>query len=173
MPDPIKARETIWIPFILNELGADENTILVGHSSGAVAALRFLETYKLLGCVLVSACYTDLGEASERISGYYSRPWNWDKIKQNARWILQYHSADDPFIPRAEADFVAANIGSEYTCFTDKSHFFSPRDVRHLLPDIVQKLLAPSNLDLQATEQASATESANVKESYEAGGEGV
>ena len=40
--------------------------MLVGHSSGAVAAMRLLEKTPLLGAVLVSACHTDLGDAGER-----------------------------------------------------------------------------------------------------------
>ena len=75
MPDPIEAKEDIWIPFITDSLGADEKTIVIGHSSGAEAAMRLLEKRKLLGCVLISACYTDLGIESERLAGYYSRPW--------------------------------------------------------------------------------------------------
>ena len=62
MPDPIKARESIWIPYILDELKADENTVLIGHSSGAEAIMRLAEKHKVFGLVLVSACYTDLGE---------------------------------------------------------------------------------------------------------------
>eukprot|EP01126_Amoeba_proteus_P007232 TRINITY_DN1257_c0_g1_i2.p1 TRINITY_DN1257_c0_g1~~TRINITY_DN1257_c0_g1_i2.p1 ORF type:complete len:147 (+),score=18.67 TRINITY_DN1257_c0_g1_i2:104-544(+) len=42
-PDPLYARENVWIPFVVDYLGADENTILVGHSSGAVCCLRILE----------------------------------------------------------------------------------------------------------------------------------
>jgi predicted alpha/beta hydrolase family esterase len=140
MPDPYEAKEVIWLPFILNEMGADENTILIGHSSGAVAAMRLLEKHKLKGCVLVSACHTDLGSQSERIAGYYSRPWNWEAIRGNTDWIIQYHSEDDPFIPRHEADHVAKHLQSEYTCFKDRSHFFAPRDVRHIIDDILQKL---------------------------------
>ena len=37
-PDNDLAREVYWIPFLKNNLHADEQTILVGHSSGAIAA---------------------------------------------------------------------------------------------------------------------------------------
>jgi predicted alpha/beta hydrolase family esterase len=83
MPDPIKARENIWLPFIKDELHADENTVVIGHSSGAEAAMRLLESQPLLGIVLVSACWTDLGDAGERAAGYYARPWDWDAMKKN------------------------------------------------------------------------------------------
>ena len=111
MPDPSGAKEEVWVPFTLKELGADANTILIGHSSGAVAALRLLEKNKLLGCLLVSACWTDLGDENERESGYYSRPWPYATIRSNCNWMIQYHSSDDPFIPQAEADHVAAGLG--------------------------------------------------------------
>ena len=40
-PDPSVARRDVWLPFIKQELGCDENTILIGHSSGAEAILRY------------------------------------------------------------------------------------------------------------------------------------
>jgi uncharacterized protein len=58
MPDPHTARESIWLPYMRDKLGADEHSVLVGHSSGAVAALRLCETDKIGGVVLVSACHT-------------------------------------------------------------------------------------------------------------------
>lgn len=42
-PDNKLARQEYWLPFLKDELKADENTILIGHSSGAVATMRFLE----------------------------------------------------------------------------------------------------------------------------------
>lgn len=35
-PDNDLARASFWIPFLINELNADENTILIGHSTGAM-----------------------------------------------------------------------------------------------------------------------------------------
>lgn len=144
MPDPYEAKESIWVPFILNELRADENTILIGHSSGAVAAMRLLENHRLHGCVLVSACHTDLGCESERVAGYYSRPWQWATIKTNADWIIQYHSDDDPFIPREEADHVASELrleeGVEYHCLSRKSHYFDAKAARSVLEGLIAKV---------------------------------
>jgi hypothetical protein len=39
-PDPYYAREIYWKPFVVETLGADEDTILIGHSSGAACAMR-------------------------------------------------------------------------------------------------------------------------------------
>lgn len=66
-PDPLYARETQWIPFLKDTLGADESTVVIGHSSGAAAAMRLAETTKLRGMVLVSAYKSDLGDSLERV----------------------------------------------------------------------------------------------------------
>ena len=101
-PDNVKARARFWLPY-LEELGADENTILIGHSSGAVAAMRYAETHRLLGSILVGVCHTDLGDSGEAESGYYSAPWQWERIRDNQQWIAIYHSTDDPLIPSRRA----------------------------------------------------------------------
>jgi len=44
MPDPVGARSTIWLPYIKNDLKCDQDSIYVGHSSGAAAGLKFAET---------------------------------------------------------------------------------------------------------------------------------
>ena len=75
MPDPHGARESIWLPFIREKLKFDEQTILVGHSSGCQAIMRLLENDKVLGVVLVAACHTDLDDDNEKASEYYNRPW--------------------------------------------------------------------------------------------------
>lgn len=146
MPDPYQAKEKIWVPFLLELMGNgdktpkkkwktwtcvffsfvdNEETILIGHSSGAEAIMRLAEKTKgwivlyyiiysycyfiiflVRAIVLVSACWTDLGEPSETISGYYSRPWLWNQIVSNCGWILQFGSTNDPFIPISEGNAI-------------------------------------------------------------------
>jgi uncharacterized protein len=131
-PDNVKARARYWLPF-LEELGADADTILIGHSSGAVAALRYAETHRILGSVLVGVCHTDLGDAGEAASGYYAAPWQWDRIRDHQQWIGIFQSMDDPHIPVAEARFVAAQLRCRYFEFTDRGHFVNQRE----LPEVV------------------------------------
>ena len=109
-PDSYLARSSIWLPFLKDQLKVDENTILIGHSSGALAAMRFAEKNPILGSVLVGAMHTDLGVETETLSGYYNKPWNWQAIKDNQQWIVQFASTDDPWIPIQEPRFIKVKI---------------------------------------------------------------
>ena len=122
-PDTPLAREEYWLPFLKNELKADHNTILIGHSTGALAAMRFAETDKLFGSVLVGAYVTDLGIETEKLSGYFNRPWNWPAIKENQNFIIQFASTDDPWIPIAEARMVHQQLTTNYHEYSDQGHF--------------------------------------------------
>jgi len=123
-PDPKVARQDIWLPFLKNECGADENSILIGHSSGAIAAMRYAERNKILGSVLVGTYYTDIGDENERISGYFDEPWNWSEIINNQEWIIQFSSVDDPYFSLDEPRLVSDKLHTEYHEFTDRGHFF-------------------------------------------------
>jgi predicted alpha/beta hydrolase family esterase len=138
-PDAGLARASFWLPFLKNELEADENTIIVGHSSGALAAMRFAENNKLLGSVLIAAMHTDLGIESERLSGYFDAPWNWQNIKNNQSWIVQFASTDDPWIPISEPRFVHQKLNSEYHEFKNEGHFGGDRYKREF-PELVAVL---------------------------------
>ena len=140
-PDNIKARATYWLPH-LESLGADERTILIGHSSGAVAAMRYAETHRLLGSVLVGVCHTDLGDSFEAASGYYAAPWKWDKIRHHQQWIGIFNSTDDPHIPIAEPRFVAAQLRCSYFEFTDRGHFVDYRQFPESIEFVRRKLMA-------------------------------
>ncbi|GAC1387504.1 MAG: alpha/beta hydrolase [Candidatus Saccharimonadales bacterium] len=146
MPDNVLAPEAKWLPFIRDELAADEHSIIVGHSSGAVAAMRFAETDKILGSILIGACYTDLGSKTEKLSGYYNRPWQWEKIKANQEWIVQFASTDDPWIPVREARYIHKQLDTEYHEYTDKGHFGGDYE-KNDFPEIIEIIGSKLRLD--------------------------
>ncbi|KAJ3614162.1 hypothetical protein NHX12_017738 [Muraenolepis orangiensis] len=122
MPDPVTARECVWLPF-MEELGCDENTLLIGHSSGAAAAMRYAETHQVFGIILVGAYMSDLGDSNERASGYFSRPWDWSSIQSNAGPLVQFGSSDDPFLPWEEQQEVADRLQTDLRQYSDRGHF--------------------------------------------------
>ncbi|KAL9644344.1 hypothetical protein ABK040_005803 [Willaertia magna] len=132
MPDPFVAREKIWIPFVEKQLEPfkdDSNVkiVLIGHSSGAECAMRFIENHSYIySCILVSACVTDMGIPNERKSGYYNREWNWKLMKENCKHVIQFASTDDPFIDyESEQKVVHDNLLTKLYLFEDKGHFLT------------------------------------------------
>lgn len=137
-PDPLHARRDRWVPFIRSLAEKQEKpdeVVLVGHSSGAQAALRYAEEFPVHAIVLVSATYSDLGDAHERASGYYPQrkpdgtednPYQFDKMKKNCKFWWQFHSDDDPFIPLYEAEKIRDGLGlsTTYNMLPGRSHFF-------------------------------------------------
>lgn len=138
-PDPMLAREKYWLPFLKKELKVDENTIIIGHSSGAIAAMRYAEKNKILGSVLVAPYHTDLGEESEKESGYFNRQWDWKAIKKNQKFIIQFNSTDDPWIPIEEARFVHEKLDTDYHEYTDQGHFGGDRE-KPTFPELIAAL---------------------------------
>ena len=61
-PDPYICHQNKWIPYVRDELKADTNTVVVGHSTGALMAMRLLETTDIYGAILVATAHTDLGD---------------------------------------------------------------------------------------------------------------
>ncbi len=142
MPDPVEAREIYWMPFIKNHLKISieekKDIYVVGHSSGAVALMRLVENTKITGGFIVAGCVSHLGDENELNSGYYPkqpnktelRPWQWDKMKENTKWLINICSEDDCFIPIFEGLEIKEKLGLEhgvthiqFTKEEGKSHF--------------------------------------------------
>ncbi|RUS35250.1 putative hydrolase RBBP9-like protein [Jimgerdemannia flammicorona] len=142
--------EGVWIPFLQNELKVGQNHVIIGHSTGAIAALRYAETHKVLGLVLVSAYHTDLGIPTERQAEYFSRPWNWSAISQNAKWILQFASPTDELVPVAEQRHVAEMTGSQYFELDDRGHFTDDYEFPELVEAVLEWMKGVEERDEEA-----------------------
>ena len=125
MPDPIVATRSVWLGFMENDLNVDKDTIVVGHSSGACAAVRYAETRQVQGLVLVGIYITDLGDENEAASGYFSDPWRWEKVRENAGWSVVFGSTDDPFLSWNQQEEAATCLGAELHKYEDRGHFMN------------------------------------------------
>ncbi len=137
MPDPDFARKRYWLPFIEKKLKSEEDVILIGHSSGAVAILKYLETHKVRGIILVGCYYSHLEDEKEKASGYFDEEWKWSKIKENLGWGVIFASTDDPYIPIGQARYIRDKLGAEYHEYNDEGHFGNDANKTEF-PEIIQ-----------------------------------
>lgn len=94
--------------------------------------------HKVKGAVVVSAYTTHMDDPVEKKSGYFDRPWVggnhyrsnfvqlWNDMKQNAEWIIQFHSRSDHLVPISEGRLVAKELGTIYHETENDGHFQDP-----------------------------------------------
>lgn len=132
-PDSIIARAQYWLPFLKNHVKAGQEDVLVGWSSGAVAAMRYAEENQIKGSVLISPCYTDGGDELEKQGGYYEKPWNWEAIKNNQEKIALFYGSDDPYIPQLEFQHIVGQLQPEVFKVEGGKHFIEYETFPQLL----------------------------------------
>jgi predicted alpha/beta hydrolase family esterase len=141
MPDSIVARSKYWMRFLDDEMVVQSDDILIGWSSGAVCAMRYAQTHKLKGLVLIGPHYTDLGEEFEKASGYFDDEWQWGSIKNNVDKILLFHGNDDPYIPTKDFYHIADHIDATRFEIQGGGHFESTKEVPGLIEAIKANFL--------------------------------
>ena len=139
MPDSVIARKQFWFPFLEDYIKAGGGDVLVGWSSGAIAAMRYAETHKIKGSVLIGPSSSDLGDELEKQSGYFDTPWQWQKIKDNQQKIALVYSDDDPFIPQEQFKIVEKELQpDEVLKFSGRKHFIEEKTFPELLEYIIR-----------------------------------
>jgi len=57
------------------------------------------------------------------LSGYFDKPWDWKKIRNNQQWIILFASQDDPWIPIEQPRFIHSQLNCEYHEYKNEGHF--------------------------------------------------
>jgi predicted alpha/beta hydrolase family esterase len=128
---------------MLQSSQVDDRTILIGHSSGALACMRYAERFPVLGLVLVTPYVTHMGNPHEKESGYFDFRWNPESMRQNTEWIIQFSSDADPFISYKEQSQVIRRMlrtpGFDYSYYKciDMHHIGKKYKSAHFIFDIV------------------------------------
>lgn len=113
--------------FILGNADFETNdeTIIIGHSSGAVEILSLLQNLPegvVAGDVyLVSAFKNNLDWSA--LDGLFREPFNYGLIKTKTRSITLLHSDNDPYVPIDHAEYIAEKLNARLIIIPGQGHF--------------------------------------------------
>ena len=109
------------------EMEIDENTVLIGHSLGAVFILNILNrrNVNIKAAYLVSAWTGTLPDEqfNEWNSTFQDQDFDFEKIKDSVEKVRQFHSDLDPYVPLEKAEKLAADLETNFHLVSEAGHF--------------------------------------------------
>lgn len=144
MPNPETPVIEEWISKLKEEINPDSDTILVGHSVGCQAVMRYLETQDetmRIGGMLLLAPWMQLDQTTIEEEGEevveLARPWietpiNFEKVKTLSPKIIAIFSDNDDFVPISEETFFAEKLGAKTIMEHEKGHFSPAENISEL-----------------------------------------
>lgn len=103
----------------------DENTLIVGHSSGAILAsiLTQRNSASAVGGVVAVSVFHDNSLQWEPNNRLFDIAFDWPAIQKNAKRLLFIHSDNDPYVSLGQAQYVADNCQAELLVIPGQGHF--------------------------------------------------
>lgn len=128
LPNPEAPDRDEWNNALLEQVGAvDDETVIVGHSLGGAAALRFLEAAEAFSTphalVLIS---TPWMIESDRFRGFFMTELDYEVLMWKASKIAVIHAKDDPVIPFDHAEKYAKVLHGRLVAADTGGHFDDP-----------------------------------------------
>lgn len=103
----------------------NKDSIIIGHSSGAVAILGLLqalpEDVKVDTCYLIGSFRNDL--KWDALSDLFLKPFDFEKIKTKAKKFVFIHSDNDPYCPLEHAEYLSKKLNGELIVKPGQKHF--------------------------------------------------
>ena len=114
-----------WSDYVLNNCPfvIDGDTLLVGHSSGAICSLLVAQQLISLGQVVAVSifCNNTLGwEANNRL---FDQDFDWAALKLISDKVLLISSDDDPYVTIDQPEDIARTSGAELLIWPGQGHF--------------------------------------------------
>ncbi len=132
----------------LEKTNPNENSILVGHSRGGVAILRWLEKQpeklKVRKVILVAANSGDSAKINETENnrGFFTKEgYDFGKIKTHCDSFVVFHSKDDKWVPYSAGEENAKGLHAKFYKFNDKGHFGSQLPKQEI-PELLDEILS-------------------------------
>lgn len=103
----------------------DKDTVIIGHSSGAVEALHLLQHLpkgdRVKAAILVSAFKDNLNW--DALDGLFTEPLDFETIKARCETFIFVHSDNDPYCPLEHAEYLAEKTNGKLYTFEGQGHF--------------------------------------------------
>ena len=132
MPETEHPKILPWLTKLKEIVGSPRpDDILVGHSIGTLAVLRYLETLddsqKVATAILIAPWQyltLDESESAEDVKPWVNTPIDYKKIKTKANKIIAVFSDDDPWVPyRKNVEFFKEKLNPEIITKHEMGHF--------------------------------------------------
>lgn len=145
MPHPPAPRIEEWVGHLQRLLHPDADTILVGHSIGCQAILRYLEglpaAIAVKGAVLVAGWFSLQNLESAEVE-QIAKPWletsiDFDDVKVRARTFTYFYSDNDAYVSTENADLFASRLGAATILVKGRGHFTADEGVT-ALPELLK-----------------------------------
>jgi len=122
MPGGYFPKKDEWLK-VIDGLNVDENWILIGHSLGGVAILKFLETASkpIAKAILIATPVEPMKFLP--ISNFFGEGFNWPKIKQNCSNFVVLNENADSVVPVSHGEQLAEALGIKLNVVSGYSHF--------------------------------------------------
>jgi uncharacterized protein len=126
LPHARSPRLSEWRDYVIKNapFELDLETIIIGHSSGAVLALIVTQSLEnKLGAVVCVSAFKDNSLGWDANDNLFDLPFSFDAIKNNVDVLLYIHSDDDPYCPINQPKYLHQNTGGEFVLIPDQGHF--------------------------------------------------
>lgn len=144
LPNPSNPDVDKWIAE-LDKIKPDQNTILVGHSRGGVAILRWVEKLpenkKIKKIILIATNSGDSGKMNknENSNGFYTKyGYDFKKIKSHCDDFVVFHSQDDEWVPFEAGEENTKGLDAKFLKFNNYGHFGRGVDE---IPELLNEIL--------------------------------
>lgn len=126
MPNPFYPQKEKWVK-IIEDFKPNKDSILIGHSLGGTAILRYLEKAKrqVGKSILIATPIRQLKADYDfsPIANFFEPDFDWKKIKQNCEKFVIINQTKDDWVPLQHGKDLAKQVKGELVVVEGSDHF--------------------------------------------------